>query len=401
MGALERRRIAAPRFGRATREGYIRAMTPNASTSQSASTYRPAREIVRRTPKVLLHEHLDGGLRPQTVLELARAADYQELPESDPELLRAWFFEGANRKTLPLYLEGFKHTIAVMQTREALERVAFEFMEDMAQDGVVYAEVRFAPHFHTQRGLGLDGVMLAVLRGLRAGQEKFGIGFGLIVCAMRNEPEHLSFQLAELAVTFRAQGCVGFDLAGEEAGHPAKDHQRAFDFVKRQNFSITIHAGESFGPESIWQALQYCGAHRIGHGTRLMEDIVVYDRKVIKMGALAQYVLDHRIPIEVCLSSNVHTGATPSMAEHPFRFYFDRGFRVTLNTDNRLMSRTSMTDECAIAVQQFGCSLADLEKISINGMKSAFRHYEERVRIIFERIKPGYAKLREELGLTL
>jgi adenosine deaminase len=376
-------------------------MPNDAKPTKSASNYLPSREVVQRAPKVLLHEHLDGGLRPQTVLELARAAKYTELPESDPERLRAWFFEGANRKTLPLYLEGFKHTIALMQTAESLERVAFEFMEDMAHDGVVYAEVRFAPHFHTQKGLGLDGVMLAVLRGLRAGQEKFGVGFGLIVCGMRNEAEHLSFQLAELAVTFRNQGCVGFDLAGEEAGHPAKDHQRAFDFVKRQNFSITIHAGESFGPESIWQALQYCGAHRIGHGTRLIEDIVVYEGKVIKMGALAQYVLDHRIPIEVCLSSNVHTGATRSMEEHPFRLYFDRGFRVTLNTDNRLMSRTSMTAECEIAVQQFGCSLADLEKIAINGMKSAFRHYEERVRIIFERIKPGYAKLREELGLAL
>lgn len=376
-------------------------MNNEGKSSKSAANHRPSRAIVQRAPKVLLHEHLDGGLRPQTVLELARAANYTELPENDPERLRAWFFEGANRKTLPLYLEGFKHTIALMQTAEALERVAFEFMEDMAQDGVVYAEVRFAPHFHTQKGLGLDGVMLAVLRGLRAGGEKFRIGFGLIVCAMRNEPEHLSFQLAELAVTFRAQGCVGFDLAGEEAGHPAKDHQRAFDFVKRQNFSITIHAGESFGPESIWQALQYCGAHRIGHGTRLMEDIVVYDGKVIKMGRLAQYVLDHRIPIEVCLSSNVHTGATPSMAEHPFRFYFDRGFRVTLNTDNRLMSRTSMTEECVIAVEQFGCSLADLEKIAINGMKSAFAPYEERVRFIFDALKPGYAKLREELGLTL
>jgi adenosine deaminase len=356
----------------------------------------PDRETVRRAPKVLLHEHLDGGLRPATVLELAERVGYQELPHRDVDALARWFHQGAARGTLPLYLEGFRHTVAVMQTAEALERVAYEFMEDMAADGVVYAEVRFAPHFHTARGLGLDGVMLAVLRGLWRGQEAFGVDFGLIVSAMRNEPEPHSFQLAELAVAYRNQGCVGFDLAGEEAGHPAKEHQRAFEFAKRQNFSITIHAGESFGPESIWQALQYCGAHRIGHGTRLIEDIVVYEGKVIKLGSLAQYVLDHRIPIEVCLSSNVHTGATRSLAEHPFPVYMEQGYRVTLNTDNRLMSATSMTDECLLAAEHFGLSLADLEKIAINGMKSAFAHYDVRVRLIFDRIKAGYQRLRSE-----
>ena len=363
--------------------------------SRKQATNAPSRALVERAPKVLLHEHLDGGLRPQTVLELAAEVGYTELPEREPARLAAWFFEGANRKTLPLYLEGFRHTIAVMQTASALERVAFEFMEDMARDGVVYAEVRFAPHFHTQRGLGLDGVMSAVLRGLQRGKEKTGVGFGLIVSAMRNEPESLSFKLAELAVAYRSQGCVGFDLAGEEAGHPAKEHVRAFEFVKRQNFSITIHAGESFGPESIWQALQYCGAHRIGHGTRLIEDIVVYDGKVIQLGHLAQYVLDHRIPIEVCLSSNLHTGAARSIEEHPFLVLMDQRFRVTLNTDNRLMSRTSMTDECMLAALTYGLGLDDLEKLAINGMKSAFAHYDERVRLIYERIKPGYAKLRE------
>lgn len=363
--------------------------------SCSPKSELPSRELVARAPKVLLHEHLDGGLRPQTVLELAAEIGYSELPETKPDRLAAWFFEGANRKTLPLYLEGFRHTIAVMQSAGALERVAYEFMEDMARDAVVYAEVRFAPHFHTQSGLGLDAVMGAVLRGLQRGKEDFRVGFGLIVSAMRNEPESLSFKLAELAVAYRSQGCVGFDLAGEEAGHPAKEHVRAFEFAKRQNFSITIHAGESFGPESIWQALQYCGAHRIGHGTRLIEDIVVYDGKVIQLGHLAQYVLDHRIPIEVCLSSNVHTGAARSIKEHPFLVFMDQKFRVTLNTDNRLMSRTTMTDECMLAVTNFGLDLAALEKIAINGMKSAFAHYDERVRVIYDRIKPGYAALRE------
>jgi adenosine deaminase len=201
-------------------------------------------------------------------------------------------------------------------------------------------------------------------------------------------------QMAELAVAWRSRGCVGFDLAGEEAGHPAKHHIDAFHLVKRMNFAITIHAGESFGPESIWQALQYCGAHRIGHGTRLIEDMVVYEGKVISMGPLAQYVLDHRIPIEICLSSNVHTGATHGLENHPFPHYMRKGYRVTLNTDNRLMSRTTMTDELMLAVEHFGCTIEDLEKITINGMKSAFAHYDERIKVIFERIKPGYAALR-------
>ncbi len=365
--------------------------------TSSPDRIRVDRDLAQRMPKVLLHEHLDGGLRPGTVLDLARESGYEGLPVGDEGELADWFYRGAARGTLPLYLEGFQHTIAVMQTPEALERVAYEFMEDMARDNVVYAEVRFAPHFHTRGGLGLDAVMLAVLKGLDRGREQFDVGFGLIVSAMRNEPPELSVQLAELAVSYREQGCVGFDLAGEEAGHPAKEHIRAFQFVLRMNFSITIHAGESFGPESIWQALQYCGAHRIGHATRLVEDIVVYDGKVIKLGLLAQYVLDHRIPIEVCLSSNVHTGATPSMEQHPFRTFMDQGFRVTLNTDNRLMSRTSMTDEYLVAVEQFGCGMEELEKLSINGMKSAFAHYDRRCEVIYDRIKPGFAALREEL----
>ena len=365
---------------------------------QAPASVLPTREIVKRAPKVVLHEHLDGGLRPTTVLELAAQRGYRELPEREPEALARWFAAGAARGSLALYLEGFRHTIALMQTSEALERVAFEFVEDMARDHVVYAEVRFAPHFHTQGGLGLDGVMEAVMRGLKRGMEQYPVRVGVIVCAMRNLSSMLSMQMAELAVAWRSRGCVGFDLAGEEAGHPAKHHIDAFQLVKRMNFCITIHAGESFGPESIWQALQYCGAHRIGHGTRLVEDMVVYDGRVISLGPLAQYVLDHRVPIEICLSSNVHTGATPSLDKHPFPHYLEKGYRVTLNTDNRLMSRTSMTDEYMLAVEHFGCTLDLLEKLAINGMKSAFAHYDERIALIFERVKPGYARLREELA---
>ncbi len=354
----------------------------------------PTRDLIRRAPKINLHDHLDGGLRPTTVLELADRIGYTELPEKDPARLADWFAAGAARGSLPLYLEGFRHTIALMQSAESLERIAYEYVEDMARDNVVYSEVRFAPHFHTQRGLGLDAVMEAVAKGLERGKESFGVDARIIVCAMRNLSAMLSMQMAELAVAWRSRGCVGFDLAGEEAGHPAKHHIDAFHLVKRMNFAITIHAGESFGPESIWQALQYCGAHRIGHGTRLIEDMVLYEGKVISMGPLAQYVLDHRIPIEMCLSSNVHTGATVDLEHHPFPHYMRKGYRVTLNTDNRLMSRTNMTDELMLAVDHFGCTLEEIEKITINGMKSAFAHYDERIKVIFERIKPGYAALR-------
>lgn len=361
---------------------------------------RPTRDLVARVPKTLLHEHLDGGLRPETILQLAGECGYRDLPWDEPDPLADWFFAGATRGNLPQYLEGFRHTIAVMQTPEALERVALEFVEDMAAENVVYAEVRFAPHLHTAEGLGLDAVMLAVLRGLRLGEREHGVRTGLIVCALRNQEPELSVQLVELALAYREQGCVGFDLAGEEAGHPAKDHLEAFQLAKRMNFSITVHAGESFGPDSIWQALQYCGAHRIGHGTRLVEDLVMYSDKVIKVGSLAQYVLDHRIPLEICLSSNVHTGAVESLSEHPFPLFRDLGFRVTLNTDNRLMSRTTVTDEYCIAVERFGCTLDDLETIAINGMKSAFVHYDERCAIIFDRLKTGFSALRDELDLA-
>lgn len=351
-------------------------------------------EALRKLPKVLLHEHLDGGLRPETVLELAAEAGH-ELPESDPLALAEWFHRGAARGSLPLYLEGFAHTIAVMQTADALERVAYEALEDLANEGVVYAELRFAPHFHTSE-LGLDAVMAAVRRGCERAKDEHDIEYGIIVCALRNQSSELSLKLAELASAWFGRGVVGFDLAGEEDGHPPKHHLEAFQLIKRRNGSLTIHAGESFGTDSIWQALQFCGAHRIGHGTRLFDDIVTYDSKVIQVGGLARYVLDHRIPIEVCLSSNVHTGATPSLEEHPFPYYLREGYRVTLNTDNRLMSRTTMTQEFELAVKTFGCTLDELERVTTSAMKAAFHPYHDRVRLLEERIWPGYAAARAE-----
>jgi adenosine deaminase len=354
---------------------------------------KPEISLLRKLPKVLLHEHLDGVLRPQTVIDLATDLGYSDLPTTEAEQLARWFHQGANQGSLAKYLEGFKHTIAVMQTEEALERVAYEQAEDLSRDGVVYFETRFAPLFHTQRGLTHQQIVSAVLKGLARGRKDFGVQSGLIICAMRNM--NVSLEMAELAVDFRERGVVGFDLAGEEGGFPPKKHVDAFHYIQRENFNITIHAGEGFGKESIWQAIQYCGAHRIGHGTRLIDDIAVVNGKAVKLGNLAQYVLDKRIPLEICLISNVHTGATPSLEQHPFKILYQKKFRVTLNTDNRLMSRTSMTQEFDAAAETFGLGLDDFEKITVNAMKSAFLPYDQRCDLIYKTLKPGYAKIRE------
>jgi len=356
------------------------------------------RALLRSLPKVLLHEHLDGVLRPQTVVELAKQTGYASLPTEDPQALAQWFHRGANQGSLAKYLEGFKHTIGVMQTEEALERVAYEQAEDLSKDGVVYFETRFAPVFHTQKRLTHQQVVAAVLKGLDRARKDFGIASGLIICAMRNMD--VSLEMAELAVDFRERGVVGFDLAGEEGGYPPKKHVEAFHYIQRENFNITIHAGEGYGKESIWQAIQYCGAHRIGHGTRLIDDIAVVEGRAVKLGDLAQYVLDKRIPLEICLISNVHTGAAPSLAEHPFKILYQAKFRVTLNTDNRLMTRTSMTEDFDAAAVTFGLTLDDFEKLTINAMKSAFLPYGQRCDFIYKTIKPGYARIRNSASPT-
>jgi adenosine deaminase len=345
----------------------------------------------RLLPKVLLHEHLDGGLRPSTVISLAEEIGYDGLPTTDPEELSTWFQRGAQQGSLPLYLQGFAHTIAVMQTREALERVAFEFIEDMHNDGVIYAEVRFAPVFHTGKGLHRDEVVEAVLAGLGKAGQKYGVEWGLLICAMRDRED--SLEAAELAIRWRDRGVVGFDLAGEEAGYPPKRHLDAFQAIHRANFNITIHAGEAFGADSIWQALQWCGAHRLGHATRLMDDIKIDNDGQPILGTLARYILDHRIPLELCLSSNVHTGACRDFEDHPFPIYFGAGFRVSLNTDDRLMSGTEMSKELELATRLFGLSLGDLEKLTLNAMKSAFAPNECRIQLIQDVLLPRYEKL--------
>ena len=351
---------------------------------------------IRKLPKVLLHEHLDGGLRPATVIDLAAETGYEGLPTTTPADLAAWFHRGAQRGNLPEYLEGFLHTTSVMQTPEALERVAFEFIEDMHHDGVVYAEVRFAPVYHCERGLTQDEVVAAVVTGLGRGKSTYGVEWGLIICAMRHLPN--SRDAAELAIRHRDSGVVGFDLAGGEHGFPPKKHVEAFQAIERASFHITIHAGEAFGAESIWQALHYCGAHRLGHATRLRDDIEVRTDGTLKLGRLAQYILDRRVPLEMCLLSNLHTGACDSLEEHPFGLFFRSGFRVCLNTDDRLMSDTTMTRETTLATELFNLNLDELEKLSLNAIKSAFAPFEMRQKLIFGVIKPGFAEARA--GLT-
>jgi adenosine deaminase len=353
-------------------------------------------EVLHRAPKALLHDHLDGGLRPATVVELAAEHGYAQLPTTDVDELRRWFHRGAKRNDLVLYLETFAHTVGVMQHRDALERVAFEAAQDLAADGVVYAEVRFAPELHTDAGLTLDEVVLAVLDGFRRGSEGTNLVVYAILSAMRTAAR--SLEIAELAVRHRDAGVVGFDIAGAEAGYPPTRHLDAFQFVQRENFHSTIHAGEAFGLPSIWEAVQWCGAERLGHGVRLVDDISG-ERGHEQLGRLAAYVRDRRIPLELCPTSNVNTGVCASVAEHPIGLLRRLRFRVTVNTDNRLMSDTSMTQELGKLHDAFGWGLDDFEWLTVNALKSAFAPFDERLRIINGVAKPRYALLKAEQAL--
>jgi adenosine deaminase len=351
----------------------------------------PSHDEIVRAPKALLHDHLDGGLRPGTVLELAAQTGHV-LPAGDADALRDWFTEAAGSGSLERYLETFVHTVGVMQTETALHRVAYECALDLAADGVVYAEVRFAPEQHLTRGLDLDRVVAAVLAGFAEGSADAAAGgtpirVATLLTAMRHQAR--SMEIAELAVRYRDSGVVGFDIAGAEAGFPPTRHLDAFEYLQRENFHFTIHAGEAFGLPSIWQALQWCGADRLGHGVRIVDDISGDGR----LGRLAAYVRDKRIPLELCPSSNVQTGAAASIAEHPVGLLRDLRFRVTVNTDNRLMSGTTLSREMALLVEAFGYGWAELQWFTVNAMKSAFIPFDERLTLINEVIKPAYAKL--------
>ncbi|MEW2487096.1 adenosine deaminase [Streptomyces sp. NPDC048411] len=365
----------------------------------SPTLHVPGTDQIRRAPKVLLHDHLDGGLRPGTIVDLARDAGYEALPETEPDKLGIWFREAADSGSLERYLETFAHTCAVMQTREGLFRVAAECAEDLAADGVVYAEVRYAPEQHLESGLTLEEVVEAVNEGFREGERRARrdgnrIRVGALLTAMRHAARAL--EIAELANRYRDQGVVGFDIAGAEAGFPPTRHLDAFEYLKRENNHFTIHAGEAFGLPSIWQALQWCGADRLGHGVRIIDDIEVAEDGSVTLGRLASYVRDKRIPLEMCPTSNLQTGAAASYADHPIGLLRKLHFRLTVNTDNRLMSGTSMSQEFERLTETFGYTLDDMQWFTVNAMKSAFIPFDERLAMINDVIKPGYAELKSE-----
>ncbi len=366
--------------------------SPRTPLALRDNRWMPTLAEIRAVPKVLLHDHLDGGLRPQTVLDLARETGYRDLPGDNVEELTRRLTEGAHRGHLEVYLDAFRHTVGVMQTPDALRRVAAECAEDLAADGVVYAEVRFAPELHTERGLSLDEVVEAVLEGFRIGSSGRGITVYALLTAMRTAAR--SLEIAELAVRYRDEGVVGFDIAGAEAGWPPSRHLDAFQYLKRENFHITIHAGEAFGLPSIWEAVQWCGTERLGHGVRIVDDIEISPEGSVRLGRLAAYIRDRRIPLEMCPTSNVQTGAAPSIAEHPIRVLRQLQFRVTVNTDNRLMSQVTLSSEFHRLAEEFGYGWTDVEWLTINAMKSAFASFDERLRLINTIIKPGFATAR-------
>jgi adenosine deaminase len=351
---------------------------------------------IKQAPKALLHDHLDGGLRPATVIDIAGQTGYDGLPATEVDELATWFRTQSHSGSLERYLEPFSHTVAVMQTAESLYRVAYECVEDLAADSVVYAEVRFAPELHIYRGMSFDEIVDNVLLGFTAGEQACAaagrpITVRLLVTAMRHAA--VSREIAELAIRFRDKGVVGFDIAGAEAGNPPTRHLDAFEYMRDHNARFTIHAGEAFGLPSIHEAIAFCGADRLGHGVRIVDDIDVVEGDGIRLGRLASILRDKRIPLELCPSSNVQTGAVKSIADHPFDLLARARFRVTVNTDNRLMSDTTMSLEMHRLVEAFGYGWSDLERFTINAMKSAFIPFDERLAIIDEVIKPRFAVL--------
>jgi adenosine deaminase len=329
-------------------------------------------DLIRSLPKAELHCHLDGSLRPQTILELAEERKIT-LPSHDLDGIRKHVIPPPECKSLVEYLSAFDITLSVMQDAEALYRVAYELVEDCAGENIRYLEVRYSPILHTRTGMRLTSVVEAVNEGLAAGEKDFGVRTGVIICGMRNINPQTSYSLAELAIAYKNKGVVAFDLAGAEEDFPAKKHKEAFFLILRNNINCTLHAGESYGPESIHQAIHYCGAHRIGHGTRLIED-----------GDLLNYVNDHRIPLEICLTSNVQTKAARSIKEHPLRLYYDFGLRTTICTDNRLMSDTSVSRELYLAHKELDFTLPEIADLIIYGFKSAFLPYRIKAKMLRE-----------------
>ncbi len=353
------------------------------------------RELIHKLPKTDLHVHLDGSVRIDTIIDLAKKHDIK-LPTMDPAELRRLIVCGEHTTSLEDYLRGFHIVNLVLQNKDGLKRAAYELAEDAAAENIRYMEVRYSPILHTDGGLKLTEISQAVIDGLRQAEKDFHIKTGVIICGIRNMDPTTSLKLAELAIAFKNKGVIGFDLAGGEYNYPAIDHKEAFDLALKNNLNLTIHAGEAYGPDSIHQALHYCGAHRIGHGTRLVED-----------GDLLNYVNDHRIPLEICIKSNFHTKAVPDIRSHPIDFYIDYGLRVTINTDNRTISDTNVTDEYMIAINELKLDYPTIKYVILNGFKSAFVPYKERVRLIndtlreFEEIEEAELKTKVKVKESL
>lgn len=354
-----------------------------------------SRDVIARLPKVALHEHLDGALRPSTVVELAREVGH-DLPTTDPDALGRWFFQAADSGSLVRYLQTFEHTVACMQSAENLRRVAREFVEDQAADGVVYVEARWAPSQHQREGLTIQQAVEAVRDGLadgmassaRAGRHIVG---KQIVTSMRHEPPR--DDVAQLAIDYADDSVCGFDLAGPEAGFPPSAHASSFALVMDEGVPFTIHAGEAAGIESIRDAVG-CGAWRLGHGVRLIDE-VQRDGDAWRLGETASYVRNKRITLEVCPTSNVQTGVCASIADHPFGVLAKAGFRLSVSCDNRLMSGTTLTDELTKLSHAFGYGLAEVRAFTLNAMRAAFCGIDERQALIDEVIVPGFARAGE------
>ncbi|MDK2972605.1 MAG: adenosine deaminase [Candidatus Sumerlaeota bacterium] len=327
------------------------------------------RELIQKMPKCELHCHLDGSMRVETILDLAERQGVR-LPSHDPAELRSLLVQD-EAASLVQYLKAFDVTLSVLQDYESLRRAAFELIEDSAKENIVYIEVRYSPLLHQRKGLKLTEIVEAVLQGLREGERKYATKWGLIICGMRSTHPRYTIQMAELCIAYKHLGVVAFDLAGAEGGNPAADHEEAFRLILNNNVNVTIHAGEAYGPPSIAQALHMCGAHRLGHAVRLKED-----------GDLLNYCCDHRIPLEICLTSNVQTGAVSEISEHPLRFYYDFGLRVCLNSDNTLMSGVTVTDELYKAHKNLGFTLPEIKDLIVYGIKSAFLPHRPKVELL-------------------
>jgi adenosine deaminase len=346
--------------------------------------------VLASLPKAVLHDHLDGGLRITTLLELADATGYTKLVSDDAAALQQWFHQGESG-SLERYLEPFDHTIAVMQTPEALSRIAYECLEDLAADGVVYAEIRFGPALHTLQGLRLEGVIEAVADGLERGHRDTGVECGLIIDALRQDAN--ADPVVRAAATMMHAGVVGFDLSGPEKGFPPDAHLAECRFAREAGLGLTLHAGEGDGPQSIWRAYGRCHAQRIGHGVRIIEDTIVRNGEIVAVGELARTLRDQRVPLEVCPTSNLHTGIAGRPEDHPLGALYRGGFAVTLNTDNRLMSDVTMTDEFQLAIDHHGFGAADLEEVTINALNAGFGSWPTRKRLIDDVVRPAYAAL--------